>query len=87
MIAKTLIFHALSVFPIFNDHPRISSLLSLFYTSYAFHAQIRFFRPSLFTLKSDFFIFLSSLFSLLSSFFILLSYLMLRPLPFLVLLT
>ena len=61
LIAKTLIFHALSVFPIFNDHSRISSLLSLFYISSTFHAQIRFFRPSFFTLKSDLFILLSSL--------------------------
>ena len=61
LIAKTLIFHALSVFPIFNDHSRISSLLSLFYISSTFHAQIRFFRSSFFTLKSDFFILLSSL--------------------------
>jgi len=73
LIAKTLIFHALSVFPIFNDHSRISSLLSLFYISSTFHAQIRFFRPSFFTLKSDFFILLSSL--------------NLRPLPFLVFVT
>ena len=61
LIAKTLIFHALSVFPIFNDHSRISSLLSLFYISSTFHTQIRFFRSSFFTLKSDLFILLSSL--------------------------
>ena len=73
LIAKTLIFHALSVFPIFNDHSRISSLLSIFYISSTFHAQIRFFRSSFFTLKSDFFILLSSL--------------NLRPLPFLVFVT
>ena len=53
LIAKTLIFHALSVFPIFNDHSRISSLLSLFYISSTFHAQIRFLHSSLFSKPSS----------------------------------
>jgi hypothetical protein len=73
MSSKSLIFLALSVFPISTDHSRISSLLSLFYISSTFHAQIRFFRSSFFALKSDFFILLSSL--------------NLRPLPFLVFVT
>ena len=72
MSSKSLIFLALSVFPISTDHSRISSLLfhlsrlNPIFPIFFLHAEIRFLH--------------SSLFSLLSS-------LMLRPLPFLVLLT
>ena len=63
LIAKTLIFHALSVFPIFNDHSRISSLLSSLSSLSSF--------PS-FTPKSDFSDLLSSRLNPISSFFSLL---------------
>ena len=63
LIAKTLIFHALSVFPIFNDHSRISSLLSLFSLLSSL--------PS-FTPKPDFSDLFSSRLNPISSFFSLL---------------
>ena len=66
LIAKTLIFHALSVFPIFNDHSRISSLLSLF----SFLSSLSSL-PS-FTPKPDFSDLLSSRLNPISSFFSLL---------------